>query len=103
METFLFLLFSLLVCVAADSDPSVSAEEKKEEKDPFIYDYESLRIWGLVFAVVLFALGILLILSRRCRCSFNQKPRPPGDEEAQADNLIITKTAATKETPKEEN
>ena len=27
-------------------------------------DYESLRIGGLVFAVVLFALGILLILSK---------------------------------------
>lgn len=78
-------------------------------------DYQSLRIGGLVFAVVLFTVGILLILSklwtrqvlgagavllgavirkghgpfplwphsrcfssftgRRCRCSFNQKPR----------------------------
>uniref|UniRef100_A0A671L9X3 FXYD domain-containing ion transport regulator n=1 Tax=Sinocyclocheilus anshuiensis TaxID=1608454 RepID=A0A671L9X3_9TELE len=38
-------------------------------------DYESLRIGGLAFAVVLFALGVLLILSRRCRCSINQKPR----------------------------
>ncbi|TNN51406.1 Transmembrane protease serine 13 [Liparis tanakae] len=39
-----------------------------------LFDYESLRIGGLAFAVVLFALGILLILSRRCRCSINQKP-----------------------------
>ncbi|NXU50517.1 FXYD6 regulator, partial [Turnix velox] len=37
-------------------------------------DYQSLRIGGLVFAVVLFTVGILLILSRRCRCSFNKKP-----------------------------
>ncbi|ELV13876.1 FXYD domain-containing ion transport regulator 6 [Tupaia chinensis] len=38
-------------------------------------DYQTLRIGGLVFAVVLFSVGILLILSRRCKCSFNQKPR----------------------------
>uniref|UniRef100_A0A8V5GVV1 FXYD domain-containing ion transport regulator n=1 Tax=Melopsittacus undulatus TaxID=13146 RepID=A0A8V5GVV1_MELUD len=52
---------------------SVATQEKEE--DPFNYDYQSLRIGGLVFAVVLFTVGILLILSRRCRCSFNQKPR----------------------------
>ncbi|NWX91980.1 FXYD6 regulator, partial [Nothoprocta ornata] len=51
-------------------------------------DYQSLRIGGLVFAVVLFTVGILLILSRRCRCGFSQKPRAPGDEEAQGENLI---------------
>uniref|UniRef100_A0A8C1WVT7 FXYD domain-containing ion transport regulator n=1 Tax=Cyprinus carpio TaxID=7962 RepID=A0A8C1WVT7_CYPCA len=62
--------------------------------------YESLRIGGLAFAVVLFALGVLLILSRRCRCSINQKPRAPGDEEAQAENLMVSKA---KETPKTEN
>uniref|UniRef100_A0A672I7B8 FXYD domain-containing ion transport regulator n=1 Tax=Salarias fasciatus TaxID=181472 RepID=A0A672I7B8_SALFA len=54
-------------------------------------DYESLRIGGLAFAVVLFTLGILLILSRRCRCNINQKPRAPGDEEAQEENLIVSK------------
>uniref|UniRef100_A0A8C4YQM6 FXYD domain-containing ion transport regulator n=1 Tax=Gopherus evgoodei TaxID=1825980 RepID=A0A8C4YQM6_9SAUR len=51
------------------------AANQEKEKDPFNYDYQSLRIGGLVFAVVLFSVGILLILSRRCRCSFNQKPR----------------------------
>ncbi|XP_027737109.1 FXYD domain-containing ion transport regulator 6-like [Empidonax traillii] len=65
-------------------------EKEKEEEDPFNYDYQSLRIGGLVFAVVLFTVGILLILSRRCRCSFNQKPRAPGDEEAQAETLITS-------------
>ncbi|KTG34110.1 hypothetical protein cypCar_00020810, partial [Cyprinus carpio] len=37
---------------------------------------------------------------RRCRCSINQKPRAPGDEEAQAENLMVSKA---KETPKTEN
>uniref|UniRef100_A0A672I8K3 FXYD domain-containing ion transport regulator n=1 Tax=Salarias fasciatus TaxID=181472 RepID=A0A672I8K3_SALFA len=63
-------------------------DSKEKDENPFIYDYESLRIGGLAFAVVLFTLGILLILSRRCRCNINQKPRAPGDEEAQEENLI---------------
>ncbi|XP_066837169.1 FXYD domain-containing ion transport regulator 6 isoform X3 [Anser cygnoides] len=85
MDAALIVLCSLLV-PAAMAD--VGTQEKEE--DPFNYDYQSLRIGGLVFAVVLFTVGILLILSRRCRCSFNQKPRAPGDEEAQAENLIAS-------------
>ncbi|XP_066567542.1 FXYD domain-containing ion transport regulator 6 [Amia ocellicauda] len=99
METVLLFFCSLLVYVAAVADPS-GQDDKEKEVNPFDYDYESLRIGGLVFAVVLFTLGILLILSRRCRCSFNQKPRAPGDEEAQAENLI---TSNVKEAPKTEN
>ncbi|XP_021093365.1 FXYD domain-containing ion transport regulator 6 isoform X1 [Heterocephalus glaber] len=78
MEVVLIFLCSLLV-------PAVltSATEQEKETDPFHYDYQTLRIGGLVFAVVLFSVGILLILSRRCKCSFSQKPRAPGDEEAQ--------------------
>uniref|UniRef100_A0A8C6XXP9 FXYD domain-containing ion transport regulator n=1 Tax=Naja naja TaxID=35670 RepID=A0A8C6XXP9_NAJNA len=53
-------------------------------------DYQTLRIGGLTFAVVFFTLGILLILSRRCRCSFNTKARAPGDEEVQAENMIAS-------------
>ncbi|XP_023576840.1 FXYD domain-containing ion transport regulator 6 isoform X2 [Octodon degus] len=82
MEVVLIFLCSLLV-------PKVLASATEEKEiDPFHYDYQTLRIGGLVFAVVLFSVGILLILSRRCKCSFNQKPRAPGDEEAQGENLI---------------
>ncbi|XP_027435292.1 FXYD domain-containing ion transport regulator 6 isoform X1 [Callorhinus ursinus] len=95
MEVVLIFLCSLLA-------PTVlaSAAEQEKEKDPFHYDYQTLRIGGLVFAVVLFSVGILLILSRRCKCSFNQKPRAPGDEEAQVENLI---TANATEPQKAEN
>lgn len=95
MEVVLIFLCSLLA-------PAVlaSAAEQEKEKDPFHYDYQTLRIGGLVFAVVLFSLGILLILSRRCKCSFNHKPRAPGDEEAQVGNLI---TANATEPQKAEN
>ncbi|XP_054581227.1 FXYD domain-containing ion transport regulator 6 isoform X2 [Eptesicus fuscus] len=83
MEVLLVLLCGLLA-------PTIlaSADEQEKEKDPFHYDYQTLRIGGLVFAVVFFSVGILLILSRRCKCSFSQKPRAPGDEEAQVENLI---------------
>ncbi|GAB1294149.1 FXYD domain-containing ion transport regulator 6 [Apodemus speciosus] len=84
METVLILCSLLAPVVLA------TAAEKEKEKDPFYYDYQTLRIGGLVFAVVLFSVGILLILSRRCKCSLNQKPRAPGDEEAQVENLITT-------------
>uniref|UniRef100_A0A8C3Y2Z6 FXYD domain-containing ion transport regulator n=1 Tax=Catharus ustulatus TaxID=91951 RepID=A0A8C3Y2Z6_CATUS len=76
MEAALIFLCSLLV-PAALADV---ATQEKEEEDPFNYDYQSLRIGGLVFAVVLFTVGILLILSRRCRCSFKQKPSNGGTE-----------------------
>ncbi|KAM8795549.1 FXYD domain-containing ion transport regulator 6-like [Eudromia elegans] len=89
MEAVLIVLCSLALPAAL---ADVGTEEK--EKDPFNYDYQSLRIGGLVFAVVLFTVGILLILSRRCRCGFSQKPRAPGDEEAQGETLITANEQA---------
>ncbi|XP_063799673.1 FXYD domain-containing ion transport regulator 6-like [Pseudophryne corroboree] len=92
MEAVVILLCSVLV-------PALGASDEKSEPDPFHYDYKSLRIGGLVFAVVLFTLGILLILSRRCRCNnLNQKQRAPGDEEAQAENLIASNAQGTQKT-----
>ncbi|XP_078062779.1 FXYD domain-containing ion transport regulator 6-like isoform X3 [Mustelus asterias] len=85
MEACMFVLCCGLVHLA------VAGNSTNMEKDEFYYDYETLRIGGLVFAVILFTLGILLILSRKCRCSFNQKTRSPGDEEAQAETLITNK------------
>ncbi|KAM5236186.1 phospholemman [Ctenodactylus gundi] len=57
--------------------------EAPQEHDPFTYDYQSLRIGGLTIAGILFILGILIILSKRCRCKFNQQQRTgePDEEE----------------------
>ncbi|XP_033837406.2 FXYD domain-containing ion transport regulator 6-like isoform X1 [Periophthalmus magnuspinnatus] len=52
----------------------VSAADEDNDS-AFNYDYESLRIGGLVFAVVLFVLGIALIVSRKCTCTKSDKPR----------------------------
>ncbi|XP_051895887.1 FXYD domain-containing ion transport regulator 6 isoform X1 [Pristis pectinata] len=95
MEVYLFVLCCGLIQVA------VAGNSTDMGKDQFYYDYETLRIGGLVFAVILFTLGILLILSRKCRCSFNQKPRSPNDEEAQVETLITNK--ATEAAAKTEN
>ncbi|KAI2563016.1 FXYD6-FXYD2 readthrough [Homo sapiens] len=57
MELVLVFLCSLLAPMVL-----ASAAEKEKEMDPFHYDYQTLRIGGLVFAVVLFSVGILLIL-----------------------------------------
>ncbi|XP_064425606.1 phospholemman-like [Latimeria chalumnae] len=79
------LMYMLLAATAARSfaDTAETGDSQKGEKDPFYYDYESLRIGGLVFAVILFFLGILIILSRRCRCKFNQQQRTgePNEED----------------------
>ncbi|KAM7138184.1 phospholemman isoform 1-T3 [Macrochelys suwanniensis] len=76
MGTWILLLFCWALLGAARAEPP-------KEHDPFTYDYQSLRIGGLIFAVILFLLGILIILSRRCRCKFNQQQRTgePDEEE----------------------
>ncbi|KAL8220181.1 UNVERIFIED_CONTAM: Phospholemman [Gekko kuhli] len=70
--------------------PSLPEPGSEPTHDPFNYDYQTLRIGGLVFAVVLFLLGILIVLSRRCRCKFNQQQRTgePDEEEGTLRNSI---------------
>uniref|UniRef100_A0A8P4KP46 FXYD domain-containing ion transport regulator n=2 Tax=Dicentrarchus labrax TaxID=13489 RepID=A0A8P4KP46_DICLA len=55
------------------------ADKDKDYDSAFHYDYESLRIGGLVFAVVLFLMGIALIVTRKCTCS-SDKPRSRGPD-----------------------
>ncbi|XP_070993709.1 FXYD domain-containing ion transport regulator 6-like isoform X8 [Oncorhynchus clarkii lewisi] len=57
---------------------------EKDYDSAFHYDYESLRIGGLIFAVVLFVMGIVLIVSQKCPCKSSPKSRPSGVPEAEA-------------------
>ncbi|XP_058865574.1 uncharacterized protein LOC117397344 [Acipenser ruthenus] len=77
METALLFLCSLLVYVASEDISNVNDKDKDKELDPFNYDYKTLRIGGLVFAVVLFTLGILLIAEDAAAAS----TRSPGSQE----------------------
>lgn len=52
----------------------------------FISDYESLRIGGLVFAVVLFLMGIALIVSK-CFTALNSVQK--GSAECQCHHTVI--------------
>ncbi|KAM4704312.1 sodium/potassium-transporting ATPase subunit gamma-like [Rhinophrynus dorsalis] len=38
------------------------------DKDPFSYDYETLRMTGLILAIVMFLLGIIVALSNKFKC-----------------------------------
>ncbi|XP_061676996.1 FXYD domain-containing ion transport regulator 6-like [Syngnathoides biaculeatus] len=72
----------LLVALVSWLTPAlVSAVDSEKDYDSaFEYDYESLRIGGLIFAVVLFLLGIALIVSRKCVCKKSDKSRPRGPD-----------------------
>uniref|UniRef100_A0A4W5K3R4 FXYD domain-containing ion transport regulator n=1 Tax=Hucho hucho TaxID=62062 RepID=A0A4W5K3R4_9TELE len=65
-------------------DMPASTMDKKDYDAAFHYDYESLRIGGLIFAVVLFVMGIVLIVSHKCPCKSSPKSRPAGVPEAEA-------------------
>ncbi|KAJ8005334.1 hypothetical protein DPEC_G00145550 [Dallia pectoralis] len=62
-----------------------STIDGKDYEAAFHYDYQSLRIGGLIFAVVLFLMGIFLIVSRKCRCKSSPRPRPVGISPARAE------------------
>ncbi|XP_068179549.1 FXYD domain-containing ion transport regulator 6-like isoform X4 [Antennarius striatus] len=72
----------LVVLVAFSSwlTPALAstADTDKDYDSAFNYDYETLRIGGLVFAVALFIMGIALIVSRKCTCSNNDKSKSRG-------------------------
>lgn len=69
--SFLFIDFVSLVCLLslrcnlkANSFIIPVATGLETSRLPLVPDYESLRIGGLVFAVVLFLMGIALIVSK---------------------------------------
>ncbi|XP_037532967.1 FXYD domain-containing ion transport regulator 6-like isoform X2 [Nematolebias whitei] len=76
MELVVLVAFSSWLAPALAS----AADNDKDFDSAFQYDYESLRIGGLVFAVILFLLGIALIVSRKCTCSKSDKSRSRGSD-----------------------
>ncbi|XP_062968120.1 FXYD domain-containing ion transport regulator 3 isoform X1 [Cynocephalus volans] len=51
-----------------------------EVHSAFLLDWHSLQVGGLICAGVLCALGIIVLMSGKCKCKFSQKPsHRPGD------------------------
>ncbi|KAG8433682.1 hypothetical protein GDO86_012147 [Hymenochirus boettgeri] len=46
-------------------------------KDPFRYDYDTVRMTGLILAIVMFVLGIVIALSNKFKC---KKRNPSGSQ-----------------------
>ncbi|KAG9463334.1 hypothetical protein GDO78_021953 [Eleutherodactylus coqui] len=63
-----------------------------QERDPFTYDYESLKIAGLSMAAVLCFMGIVILISGKCRCKFNKKKEHRRTQDAQ----LITPGSASR-------
>nr|G1TZA0.1 RecName: Full=Phospholemman; AltName: Full=FXYD domain-containing ion transport regulator 1; AltName: Full=Sodium/potassium-transporting ATPase subunit FXYD1; Flags: Precursor [Oryctolagus cuniculus] len=75
-----YLHHTLLVCMGL---LAMANAEAPQEQDPFTYDYQSLRIGGLIIAGILFILGILIILKRGAWERFDTARRTgePDEEE----------------------
>ncbi|KAK9394594.1 FXYD domain-containing ion transport regulator 7 [Crotalus adamanteus] len=43
-------------------------QETSQPVDPFSYDYDTLRLVGMILASIMFVLGILIALSKKIRC-----------------------------------
>uniref|UniRef100_A0A8V0ZX85 FXYD domain-containing ion transport regulator n=1 Tax=Gallus gallus TaxID=9031 RepID=A0A8V0ZX85_CHICK len=54
---------------------SFPEQAPKQGPDRFTYDYETIRYGGLIFAIVAFVVGLLIILSQRFHCGGKKKRR----------------------------
>ncbi|KAL7393970.1 hypothetical protein ABVT39_018536 [Epinephelus coioides] len=95
MDLVVLVAFSSWVAPALAS----AADEDKDYDSAFDYDYESLRIGGLVFAVVLFLMGIALIVTRKCTCSNSDKSSLVGMKAKSSGGLLPCSTSTLKLQP----
>nr|XP_033819296.1 FXYD domain-containing ion transport regulator 3 [Geotrypetes seraphini] len=75
--------------------PVLNANDPEDKDSRFYYDYYSLRVVGLICAAILCVLGIIVLLSGKCRCKFNQKNRNKRRSEAGVQQQLITPGSAT--------
>ncbi|XP_024092702.1 FXYD domain-containing ion transport regulator 3 isoform X1 [Pongo abelii] len=60
--------------------PVLDANDPEDKNSPFYYDWHSLQVGGLICAGVLCAMGIIIVMSGKCKCKFGQKPsHRPGE------------------------
>ncbi|XP_020833593.1 FXYD domain-containing ion transport regulator 3 isoform X2 [Phascolarctos cinereus] len=56
--------------------PALEANDPADKNSPFYYDWHSLRVGGLICAGILCAVGIIVLMSGKCKCKFSQKHTP---------------------------
>ncbi|XP_043357944.1 FXYD domain-containing ion transport regulator 3 isoform X1 [Dermochelys coriacea] len=62
-----------LLLLLAAAFPALKAEHPTDPPSPFFYDWHHLRVGGLIAAGVICTLGIVVLLSGKCKCKFNRK------------------------------
>ncbi|XP_040183014.1 FXYD domain-containing ion transport regulator 3-like [Rana temporaria] len=82
-----FVTFFLMLTTA----PCLRASDGFDDSQ-FVYDYESLKMVGLIIAGILCAMGIIILLSGKCRCKFNKQNEPR--HRAQEQQLIAPGSAS---------
>ncbi|XP_045698165.1 FXYD domain-containing ion transport regulator 4 isoform X1 [Phyllostomus hastatus] len=55
--------------------PAFEANDLVDKYSPFYYDWEGLQLGGTICAGLLCIVGLLFILSGKCKCKNNQKQR----------------------------
>ncbi|XP_044527110.1 FXYD domain-containing ion transport regulator 3 [Gracilinanus agilis] len=60
--------------------PALEANDPADKDSPFYYDWHSLRVGGMVCAGILCAVGIIVLMSSKCKCKFSQKHNPRAGE-----------------------
>ncbi|XP_074072877.1 sodium/potassium-transporting ATPase subunit gamma isoform X2 [Macrotis lagotis] len=53
----------------------------KGDQERFLYDYDTIRNGGLIFAGLAFIVGLIIILGKRLRCGGKKKRRPINEDE----------------------
>ncbi|XP_077193147.1 FXYD domain-containing ion transport regulator 3-like isoform X2 [Paroedura picta] len=48
--------------------PLLEANDPTDKDSPFYYDYHSLRVGGMIFAGVLCFVGLVILISGKCKC-----------------------------------
>nr|XP_056702375.1 FXYD domain-containing ion transport regulator 3-like [Euleptes europaea] len=48
--------------------PLLEANDPTDKDSPFYYDYQSLRVGGMIFAGVLCFVGLAILISGKCKC-----------------------------------